>query len=376
VRIGIACLEFTKQAGIGRSVVELTRGLARFGHEVHCHCIECGSAFQSQVHLHKIRTVDLVNTTRLISFAVAGRAALEKQGYDITHSMGNMVGCDILTAHSCHKAGLIAMGRSIGPADRVRLLVERRNYLRRRYRRVIAVARGVKEELMHHYGVPAGDISVIPNGVDLEEFHIPKGESRRLLRTKLGLSNDDPVAIFVSNEFDRKGLEFVIRALPYVRSLDLKVVVAGRDNPSRYLALASDLSVANRIRFMGCIDDIAPYYAASDVFVFPSSYEAFSLATLEAAASGLPLLTTRINGSEELVEDGVNGFFIERDAHSIASRLSDLIDNRELRHRLSYNARASAESYGWENVTRKTIEVYHEAAAMKAFANVNSSQAG
>lgn len=365
VKIGIACLEFTRQKGIGRSVVELTRGITDLGHEVHCHCINWVQPHTSQVHFHRIRTVNLVNTTRLASFAVSGKMSLEGQRYDITHSMGNLIGCNVVTAHSCHKAGLETLGKLPGPADRVRLLIEHQNYAGRRYRHIIAVSKGVKEELMREYGVPTDDISVISNGVNLDEFGPSRRESGLLIRAELGISPDDLVAIFVANEFDRKGLEFVIKAMPRTQLPNFKVIVAGGDDPGKYLKLASDLSMADRIRFVGSVDNIASYYAASDVFVFPSAYEAFSLASLEAAASGLPLLITRINGSEELIEEGVNGFFVEREANSIATRLMEVLSSLEACRRLSENARKSALSYTWENVAQKTLEVYDNVRKLK-----------
>ena len=183
---------------------------------------------------------------------------------------------------------------------------------------------------------------------------------------RLGLSRDDIVALFVGNEFDRKGLTFVIRALPLTGMPRLNVIVAGGDDSSSYQRMAREASVADRIHFVGSIGDIAPYYAASDMFVLPSGYEAFSLATLEASASGLPILTTRINGSEELIEDGVNGFFIERDVDSLARRLSDVAGNEELRKRLSANARKSVEGYSWEVIGRRIMDVYDEVYAMKS----------
>ena len=367
MKVGLGCLEFTKRKGIGRYVVELSHEISRAGHETHCHCIAWDRPLRDRVHIHRIHTLNIVNTSRLATFAFFCRRSLEKGRYDITHTMGNVVGSDVITAHSCHKAGMKILGTPVGPADRFRLMVEQRNYVHRQYHHVIAVARGVKNELMQEYGVPGNDISVIPNGVNMAEFNASAREAEgRSIRERLGLSRDDIVALFVGNEFDRKGLTFVIRALPLTGMPRLNVIVAGGDDSSSYQRMAREASVADRIHFVGSIGDIAPYYAASDMFVLPSGYEAFSLATLEASASGLPILTTRINGSEELIEDGVNGFFIERDVDSLARRLSDVAGNEELRKRLSANARKSVEGYSWEVIGRRIMDVYDEVYAMKS----------
>lgn len=97
---------------------------------------------------------------------------------------------------------------------------------------------------------------------------------------------------------------------------------------------------------------------SSDTFVFPTAYEAFLLATLEAVASGLPILATKINWTEELIKEGYNGFFIKRDPKDIAEKINILIEDKQLRKIVSRNARKTAENYSWDKIAKKTLEVY------------------
>jgi UDP-glucose:(heptosyl)LPS alpha-1,3-glucosyltransferase len=89
-------------------------------------------------------------------------------------------------------------------------------------------------------------------------------------------------------------------------------------------------------------------YAAADAFVFPPAYEAFPLVALEAAASGLPLLITHVNGVSDLLHDGVNGWFIERNAADIATRLRTLQSDPALGRSMAASARLAAQPYSWE----------------------------
>jgi UDP-glucose:(heptosyl)LPS alpha-1,3-glucosyltransferase len=107
---------------------------------------------------------------------------------------------------------------------------------------------------------------------------------------------------------------------------------------------------------------MSTYYAASDVFVLPTYYEAFSLATLEAAASGLPLLVTKVNGTEELVREGYNGYFVTRDGESIAEKLEFILSDSQKLRELGMNARKSAEQYSWDVIADKTLSVYEKIA--------------
>ena len=113
----------------------------------------------------------------------------------------------------------------------------------------------------------------------------------------------------------------------------------GTGDEYRFRAIAHTSDLANRVEFLGSQPDPSPYYAAADAFVLPTAYETFSLATYEAAAAGLPLLVTRVNGVDDLLVDGESGWFIAREAHVIAERLKTLQAQPQLRERMGRRAR-------------------------------------
>jgi len=267
--------------------------------------------------------------------------------------------------HSCHKAwvkyyrswGLFRnVAGFINPADKVILSVERK-VIEKGSKKIIAVSGGVKKEILENYNVSEDKIVVISNGVDSDKFK-PDKLKRKKIRERHGIADDEIVLMFSGHEFRRKGLEYIIKALPQVKE-DVKLLVVGKDNPEPYKKLASKFGVSNKIIFAGFVPDISEYYVASDLFVFPTAYEAFSLATLEAVASGLPILATKVNGTEELIIDGYNGFFIKRDSKDIANKINTLIEDENLRQ-MSRNARKTAEKYSWDKTAKKTLQVYKE----------------
>ena len=81
-------------------------------------------------------------------------------------------------------------------------------------------------------------------------------------------------------------------------------------DPRPLTARARLAQTESRLHFLGSVDQMPRLYAAADAFVLPTSYETFSLVTYEAAAAGLPLLVTRVSGVEDLLADGLNGWFI------------------------------------------------------------------
>jgi len=300
---------------------------------------------------------------------------------DLIHSSESSF-CDVMVAHSCYR-GVIKEANRISkeeffypkyllykirrwllPKNRAILMLQRRDF-ESRDRKIIAVSKGVKKEILENYNIPEEKITVIPIGINPEEFE-PNSPKRLEIRRKYNISEDDILLIFCGYEFKRKGLEYIIKALPLVKG-NVKLVVVGKDNTKPYKRLAISLGVLDKIVFTGFVPEIKDYYTASDIFVFPTFYEAFSQVMLEAAASGLPILITKVYGAEELITDGINGFFIERNPEDIASKINLLMQNENLRKQIGNNARETAKKYSWEKVAKRTLEVCQEVLEMKKF---------
>jgi glycosyltransferase involved in cell wall biosynthesis len=215
----------------------------------------------------------------------------------------------------------------------------------------------VAEEIREHFPRYADRTITIPNGVDIDAF-APGSRPKEVaaLREALAIDGKQRVAIFVGSEWQRKGLEPAIRALALAPGWLLLVVGSG--DRERYEALAEQLGVADAVRWIGVSRDVAPLYQLADAFVFPTSYEAFPLVALEAAASGVPILATPVNGVRELVADGVDGFLIAPDPDDIAGRLRMLADDPQLLRRLGQAARSAALEYSWEKMLERHHQLY------------------
>jgi glycosyltransferase involved in cell wall biosynthesis len=178
---------------------------------------------------------------------------------------------------------------------------------------------------------------------------------------------EDTVLAFAGGEWARKGLEFAIGALAQIPQPEVKLLILGHDAEApRFVEQARRLSVRDRIIFAGFRRDVADGLGASDVFLFPSRYEAFSLATIEAAACGLPIVATRINGTEDFINPGHNGFFIEHDSEQIARTLQPLLASPAVRRAMGETARRHVEqNYTWDRVADLTETAYFEHLGLK-----------
>jgi len=241
------------------------------------------------------------------------------------------------------------------PLNWYRVIVEKLRYSSRRFKKGIAVSNKVKRDIVDWYNVPEQDITVIPNGVDIETFHPRNSAFKTEIRERYNIPLDVSLFVFVGHNFRLKGLGPAIQALAKVSNAYLLVI--GNGNVSTFAKLAKKLKVEDKVVFVGPIGkDLNKFYGASDVFLFPSSYEAFPLVSLEALASGLPVLATRVGGVEDYLVDGYNGFFIEREPSDIANKIQLILSDNALKRKLGENARKTAEELNWKNIAARYLD--------------------
>ena len=359
-----------KCGGISRYVAEIAERVS-VNNEVHILSAWCDLSSPNFIlHRYSIprKPYFLQIAISFLKVSSLARKLYEKFNFDVIHSSeceGNYQ--HIITAHSCVRGAyeklkwnniLVDAIRRIRPFVVLGLKLEMLIYAKRKYNKIIAVSKGVKDELIHYYNLPSEDIVVIPNGVDLEEFK-PDKEKRRKIRETYGIADDEVVLMFSGYEFRRKGLEYIIKVLPQVKE-DVKLLVVGKDNPEPYKKLASKLGVSNKIIFAGFVPDISEYYTASDVFVFPTLYEPFGLAITEALASGLPVIVSEFAGATDIMNDGREGLLLKNPINpkEIAEKVNILVEDENLRNQMSRNARKTAEKYSWDIIAEKTLKVY------------------
>jgi glycosyltransferase involved in cell wall biosynthesis len=291
-------------------------------------------------------------------------------------TQGQYAGADVCYAHFCHAAylagpwraspvrGLRRLARELN--HRFNALAESRAF--HRARQIVVPSSGLARELRSQYPSVEARISVIANPVDADHFAHPMDFDRKAFRLRQNFEGEARLVSFVAlGDFARKGLATVIDAIgklsPRSRAkLGLFVVGGSSREIARYAAIAREAGVEARIRFVGMQADVRPYLWSADAFVFPSSYEIFPLVTLQAAAAGLPIIAPcGLYGVQEFLEDGKNGWCIERTTEGVQSILERLImiSNGELAE-MSARARASVLQYRVPEFQRQWREMYYQ----------------
>ena len=138
-------------------------------------------------------------------------------------------------------------------------------------------------------------------------------------------------------------------------------MIIGSGDEKFYGQLAKLKRVRGRIIFVPPSSNLWEYYAASDVFVFPTIYEPFGLVITEAMASAVPVITSRVAGAADLIIDGVNGLLLSEpsDVSDLAAKIELLLSDAELRKSMGERVRETAEKISWDGVAQKTIDVYN-----------------
>ncbi len=351
--------------GFSQSLIEQ---LVKAGHEIHIYAIKWEGSPIDGIYFHKVPVIRFNSLLRDLTFAISSFFMLkgQREDFDIIQSHDKTLFQDIYRAgDGCHIQWLRQRWKRtnifgklsivFNPYHWLILLLERIIFKRHKFKKVIAISQLVKDNIIEHYGVESKDIEVIYNGVDLERFDpknkdLYKGEIRKLYN----VSNDEFVVLFVGSGFERKGVEYLLKAVEMVYE-PVTVFVVGKGSKKKFKHLIKK----QRVIFCGPQKEIYKFYAASDIFVFPTIYEPFGNVHLEALASGLPVITTRMSGASEIIRDKIHGFVIDNPENidAIAKGISFLMDKDE-RQRMSIEARRLAERFSFSEHIKKMSSFY------------------
>jgi len=305
--------------------------------------------------------------------------------YDLIHShywMSGIAARDLKTAwgipvvHMFHTLGLMKQRIARAPHEaegEYRIQGERE--VLKLADRIVAATPAEMAQLQWLYDLEEKKVSIIPPGVDTSHFYpIPPDEAKEFIDAPAS----DHMMLFVGRIEPLKGVDTLIKAISLIRqkgALDhhccLCVSIIGgepdaspavrTDEMNRLQQLCDQQGLDDLVTFLGRRgqDTLPYYYSAADVVVMPSHYESFGMVALEAMACGTPVIATQVGGLAFLVRDGVTGFHIPvDDPAALSERLITILENRDLRARMSQQAVEIAQNYAWEKIATSMTTLY------------------
>jgi UDP-glucose:(heptosyl)LPS alpha-1,3-glucosyltransferase len=357
VRILIIARPFSVHGGVETATSGLLGALVAHGHDVH----RAGPGRQTAhagVTDHRLPLPPLPAALRPLALAALAARVAQSKAWDVVQSHERTLRQDIYRAgEGSHRAYLDAVAPDAARRlrHRVMLALERRVFARTP--EIVAISQAGRAEIARLHGVPERRLTVVYNGVDLERFHPRLHDVHRAAaRAEAGLPPQAWTLLFAGSGFERKGLDVALHALRALADSAARLIVIGRGDVGRYRALARELGVTERVVWLGVRPDIERWYAAADVLVLPTRYEPFGNVHLEALASGLPVVTSRVAGGAEVVDPRCGAAVDGREPGQVAAAVAALRGRAPAEARAA--ARAAAEPFTFARQVSELERLY------------------
>ena len=367
MKIGITC--FPTYGGSGIVGSELGRELAERGHSVHFISYALPTRLcrlDERIKFHEVEMFDyplfefppydLALASKILEVAEAEKIDVMHMHYAIPHATAAFLAREmyrekrylpfVTTLHGTDIT-LVGTRKSFLPITRFSIAQSDA---------VTAVSRYLAQETCQAFGQCG--VEVIPNFINSRDY------CRRpdpALRASLAPA-DEPIVMHVSNFRPVKRIGDCIHAFAQIRQkLRARLVMCG-DGPERKdaEALASEYGLSGEVLFLGQVPNIADYLGVADLLLLPSETESFGLAALEAIASEVPVIATRVGGLPEVIKDREHGFLVPvGDIEAIAERAIELLSDSNLRREMGKRGREWAlEQYNTTRVIPQYVELY------------------
>ncbi len=313
----------------------------------------------------------LVGLARVVWFSLVGTAVaqrLRRRHPDVIMVCHNdALAGDVYVNHGVLLAAMRARGHPVlrmlrNPLHPFTVARDALRYRSGRFHRVVVslTARDA-DELVRTFGRIGPRRVVIGNGVDTERFRPPTDPEQASARSRLGVSENDRVVLFVGHEFGRKGLPTLVAAVAGMPAdVHLAVVGGTPDLLATARAFPGAGQLGRRLHLLGRIDDPRWVFHAADVFVLASAYEAYPLVVLEALACGIPVVATPVGSVPDLV-DGRNGHLVEATPGGIRQGIERALG--QPREQAREAARATALEHTWAATAARYLDLFEELAS-------------
>ncbi len=366
MKIGITC--YPTYGGSGVVGTELGKELAARGHEVHfiSYSLPIRLTMNERIYFHEVEVLsyplfeyppyDLVLATKMAEVVTKFDLDILHVHYAIPHSISAFLAKKMLTSRAIpfvttlHGTDITLVGNDRSYLPITRFGIEQSDA-------VTAVSEYLKNRTVEEFATEH-PIEVVHNFVNCEVFK----KSLDLEFRGEFASEDEGLLIHISNFRPVKRVDDVIEMFARVRQKRKAKLLMVGDGPDRPKAewLAEVKEVAGDVHFLGKRDDMDRLLSVSDVLVLPSELESFGLVALEAMASEVPVIATRVGGVSEVVDDGTDGFLLAvGDTEAMADAASRLLEDEALRVRMGKAGREHAgRSFCHDRIVGQYVDLY------------------
>ena len=382
--------------GIARVVHDLSKRLIKDGHEVTVITYRDGNVPEYEndkgvevyrvdnYMIHPNNFIDWIMQLNFNMIAKATEVINKEGGFDVIHAHDWLVTYAAKSLKQSFNLPMVATihateaGRNSGIHDDTQRYINDTEWLLTyEATEVIVNSNYMKGHVQGLFGLPFDKISVIPNGINLNNF---TGIDRDYdFRRRFAMDNEK-IILYVGRLVYEKGVQHLISAMPKILENyhDSKLVIAGKGGMIDELkSQVESMGISNKVYFTGYLNqkEVQKMYKCADVAVFPSTYEPFGIVALEAMLAGIPTVVSDIGGLNEIVEHGVNGMkSYTGNPNSIADSVLSLLFDPQLAMNVTKNAKNKVkDEFNWQKIAQDTHYIY-ELAISKTMAQRQAEQ--
>jgi glycosyltransferase involved in cell wall biosynthesis len=297
----------------------------------------------------------------------------QSAGFDIVHSHENTWHGNVQTVHVLPikhnlfngKTGFNKVKAWLKVVTSPRLLaylaLEKGRFATQSGRHIIVTSPSLQGIFQTAYSLSQNQISIITPGVTKAMLTADKAVAKQAF----GLSADAFTIAFVGNRYDIKGLPALLSAIKALSARVNLLVVGNAEEMGFYQTQAEKLGINDRVRFLGAVNGVEQVYEAADCLAHPTLEDTFAMVVLEAMSYGLPVVVSREKycGIAGLLTDGLNALILDepKDVAGLTAQLQRILENAELREKLSAEALKFADGFAWEKIAQEQELVYFKA---------------
>ncbi len=353
LKIAYIVRKYSTSGGTEKHIYIISKKLAELGNKIFIICSKKETEPpNSNIHIFNLpcNFPSRIIKTFLFYFLTK---KINLKNYDIVQGAGKVVKHDIYRAGGgFHKLYLKYQKKreKYGFYDKMVINIEEKIFNVKNTKLIISVSNFIKNEIVKEFNYPKDKIIVLHNCVDIDFFKPSDKPYKNKMLT----------CIFVANDYKLKGLKNIIEALKFIDNVKLKII--GNDSDKPFIKFAKENKVSDKIEFFGEKKgkDLLKLYNEADILIHPTYYDPFSNVCLEALSCGLPVITTKINGASEIIENFKDGIVINS-----PDNIDSLIDainffkNKNNLFNTKINARKKAEKYSIDNYVERLLDLYY-----------------
>ncbi len=235
------------------------------------------------------------------------------------------------------------------------LFLEKRCF--QRAKRIITNSKMIRRQIITTYGVNAGKIKVVYNGINPKKMNYEKSFAK--ISNEFLIKKDHSILLYVGSGFKRKGVEEFLQIVAKLKKSNIQAFILGKEKNIRYYQiLAKNLNIEDQVIFTGPREDVDDFYTISDIFLFPTRYEPFSNVVLEAMNFKNVVFTTRQNGASEILDDE---FVMDTSKDfSVVQKIDRLLSDKETLEIIKENNYSKSKQFSIEKNLSETLKVINE----------------